>query len=74
MAGPISIGAAASVSRGLPRRLWWIRSNRRSLCDCERHVSISAGQHHQPIVGGDEVLLLGFIAQFLASLLHFPGQ
>ena len=33
-----------------------------------------AGERHQPVVGGDEILLLGFLAEFLAGRLQLPGQ
>ena len=41
---------------------------------CVRHDFEFGGQRHEPIVGGDEILLLGFLAEFLAGRFHLPGE
>ena len=68
IAGPMSTGAAESVSAGCRGGFDTIRASRRCpACACVRHVSSSPASADQPIVGSDEVLLLRFLAEFLAG-------
>ena len=75
MAGPMSIGAAVSVNRGVPRRLrvGFDPVDRPGLRLHPPDFDL-ARQAQQAVVGRDEILLLAFLAELAAGCLELASQ